>query len=343
MGISEKLRPSREALKRWLDGPPPLAGGKEDAAKAAKPDPLHLNDGSVLSATYIDGKTKEFDTPFGFTARFDKYGQLQGIRIFKEKFDALEIWEHTEANGQRVYATQRRPTKAAVRALLSLGFAWFRFASRSRTWAHQEHPAARTIIAALRSIRANGKHAWPKFTTVRLSKRIVQALVELGFDATSKPPEIRWAEFHKAIWGEMLSPDARMMARRTTDGDKESGVWRPAVLQKGDLFRLPFNATGALDYGAKEPRHVWFCVSAIQGNGQVKLLQAIETPEKDEDGDALKRNALGIPFRCQPSGAAIFATMLGLPSIAAHDPSSHPTQRPPGPSRPVGEAPFGLA
>ncbi|MCX6968020.1 MAG: hypothetical protein NTZ46_09650 [Verrucomicrobia bacterium] len=320
LGFSPSRCPKREELNRWLN--------------SESKNTLILRDGTPVSAILAD--SDKFHTPFGFTAQINSNGEWQGIKIFRERFDALEIWAGTDAKNRLVYFSQRRPSETAMRALLQLGFRWFQWASRQPEWNHlSTDPKVKKVASALRRYNLHRKkHSWmlsrPK------AKEILKALVYLGFDLAGESPECRWNQFQEIIWGKNT---AKNIHRVRMEGDQGQKKW--AEFQKGDSFLISFDQSGEI---SSDPRLTvtrrWFSVSAINTSGKVEFSMLLEKPIKDTDGKRARKNIDGIPYSFEKSAPKELASIIGLP--APDDSSPYPNQRATGPARPSGEVDFRL-
>lgn len=105
------------------------------------------------------------------------------------------------------------------------------------------------------------------------------------------------------------------------------GTQTPVVFRVGSVFRAGIAADGKLAKRQKTPaRYEWLEVAAVmaEGCGRLRLLSLVSTDSKKHE----------------PMSPDDLAHIAGLPT--ADDSSSYPTQRPPGPPRPDGQADFRL-
>jgi 5-methylcytosine-specific restriction endonuclease McrA len=316
MGIPEKLRPSRDTLARWLedkDGPPNIT----------------LRDGSQLGVTYTD--SDEFHTPFGFVCRIEAHGEWQGIKVHTEKFDALELWKTSKG-----YTRQRRPNARVMQDLFRTAFRWVRWTRTQPGWTLGGTSDDLRLVTNTMNDVQRDKRSWKSLVRPERAKPVLHALIRLGFDLCGKEPEVRWAEFHKAIWGDFLPPEA-VQATRNVPG---KGM-RHVLIRKGDTFRLSFDSDEEFTLDARRARgSSWFHVSAISADNTVEFSMLLEKPMKGEDKKAARHNKDGLPYTKKIATVATLAALLGLPEI--HDPPPSPSQRKHRPARDNGQADLGL-
>jgi hypothetical protein len=180
------------------------------------------------------------------------------------------------------------------------------------------------------------KRSWKSLVRPERAKPVLHALIQLGFDLCGKEPEVRWAEFHKAIWGDFLPPDA-VHATRNVPGE---GM-RHVLICKGDTFRLSFDSNEEFTLDARRAcGSSWFRVSAIDAKNNVEFSMLLEKPMKGEAGKASRHNKDGLPYTKKISTAATLAALLGLPEI--HDSPPCPPQRKSRPARDDGQTNLGL-
>ena len=321
MGVGDALRPSRRDIEQWL------------TAKDA-PAQFLLRDGSTVRALYEE--SDQFKTPFGYTCKLNSDGNWQGIKIFKDKSDALEIWWDTDAKGCRFYLTQRRPTRPALQSLLALALNWFKMMSKREGWPFpKEHQDMQTVIGVLRRLRTT-KLAWNNVLRRSESQKLLRALINLGFDADGKTPDVRWSEFHSAIWGKPVSAAARPVLRAD-----EQGKLRPVALRKNDAFLIALNSEGDVTANIENAyARRWYRVSAIKSDGRVSFVMLLEKNTRDTDGKAARMNADGLRPSLEKSAADDLARLLQLPAF--DDPPLNSPQRKPRPPRSIGETDLGL-
>lgn len=171
---------------------------------------------------------------------------------------------------------------------------------------------------------------WEYYKRLIPSRGVFRALHSLGYSWKKKSkrpwrdgaPEI--ARPLKRELGGELPPYSRRAVHPIT---KE-----PVVFHTGDVFRIGLTREGKPAMRGEVPAAFgWVSIKAVMagsmsrnGPGRLELVSMIT---KGVEPGA-------------PRNPDDLAFLSGLPS--ADDSSSYPTQRPPGPSRPDGEAPFGL-
>jgi hypothetical protein len=168
------------------------------------------------------------------------------------------------------------------------------------------------------------KKRWEYYKRLIPSRGVFKALRSLGYSWKKKSkrpwrdgaPEM--AKPLKRELGGELPPFARPAVHPET---KE-----PMIFHTGDVFRVGITREGKLAKRGETPASSeWVDLTAVMqaGGGRLRFL-----------------NMLSRENRGEPMSPDDLAFLAGLPP--PDDSSSYPTQRPPGPSRPGGEAPFGL-
>jgi hypothetical protein len=176
------------------------------------------------------------------------------------------------------------------------------------------------------------KKRWEYFKRLIPSRGVFNGLRSLGYS---------WKKKNKRPWREGAPEITRPLkhelggvlpefARPAVHPDTKEKV----VFRTGDVFRVGLKHDGKLTLRGEAAAHsfAWVAIKAVMagtmsGNGPGRLELVSMFTKGMEPGS--------------PSNGDDLAFLAGLPP--ADDSSSYPTQRPPGPPRPVGEAPFGLA
>ena len=168
------------------------------------------------------------------------------------------------------------------------------------------------------------KNRWEYYKRLVPSRGVFKALRSLGF-SWKKKSKRPWREgapeitkpLKRELGGE-LPPFARRAVHPETS--------KPVVFHTGDVFRVGITREGKLAKRGETPASSeWADVAAVmqEGGGRLRFLSMLSREKRGE-----------------PMSPDDLAFLAGLPP--ADDPSSYPTQRPLGPSRSCGEAPFGL-
>ena len=174
------------------------------------------------------------------------------------------------------------------------------------------------------------KKRWEYYKRLIPARGVFKALRSLGYSwkkKTKRPWRDGAPELTKPLKHELGGPVPPFAHRAVHPVTK-----KPVVFRTGDTFRIALTREGKPAIrGVSAIAFGWVSVKAVMagkmtrnGPGRIELLSMFT---KGMEPGA-------------PSDADDLAFLAGLPP--ADDSSSYPTQRPPGPSRPGGEAPFGL-
>ena len=163
---------------------------------------------------------------------------------------------------------------------------------------------------------------WEYFKRLIPSRGVFKALRSLGYS---------WKKKSKRAWREG-APEMTKPLKRELGGGLPPHARRAVhpvtgeavKIRTGDVFRVGIIRDGTIAKRGQTPTEaVWLRVTAVSSDRLCLTYHLKKTP---------------VFFR--PTSPDDLAFLAGLPT--ADDPSSYPTQRPPGPSRPDGEARFGL-
>jgi hypothetical protein len=173
-----------------------------------------------------------------------------------------------------------------------------------------------------RGWNAKGKR-WQYYKRLIPSRGVFKALRSLGYS---------WKKKSKRPWREG-APEMAKPLKRQLGGELPAHARRavhpitkePVIFRTGDVLRVGVTAEGKFaKRGQPGNAIIWVRVKAVKAGGEIEMAHHLQK------GEALLR----------PSSPDDLAFLAGLPS--ADDPSSYPTQRPPGPSRPGGQTDFRL-
>jgi hypothetical protein len=168
------------------------------------------------------------------------------------------------------------------------------------------------------------KKRWEYYKRLIPSRGVFKALRSLGY-SWKKKSKRPWRDGSPAMAKPLkqeLGGELPPHARRAVHPDTKE----PIVFYTGDVFRVGITREGKLaKRGETSASSEWVDVAAVmqEGGGRLRFLSMLSREKRGE-----------------PMSADDLAFLAGIPP--ADDSSSYPTQRPPGPSRPSGEAPFGF-